>query len=121
MQFGAAMIKNNTVINVIVVELSSLSVLEKALIDNGDCDHLIIVDDNVHIGCTYEDSTGIFYNEDGQRVFPELTTDEKISALNERINELETALDETQMALIETVNNSEGLNVDESANNTEEV
>lgn len=106
MQFSAAVIKDNSVVNVIVVELASLSVLEKALIDNGDCDHLIIVDDNVHIGCTYNENTGIFMDETGVRVFPELTSDEKIQALTERVNELETALDETQLALIETVNNT---------------
>lgn len=89
----AAMIKDGAVINKIVVDPISVVAFEKVLIEQGQCDRLIIVDERVQIGDTFDADTGIFYRDD-VRVYPAKTD-------GERIAELETQIEDTQAALIE--------------------
>lgn len=93
MHENAAMIKNGAVINIIVVGASSnLPVLRKSLIEQGECDHLILVDETVQIGFMYDESKDIFLDTNGIRVYPEKTDSERITDLEQEITDVQLAL-----------------------------
>ena len=89
MKHFAALINNGTVENIIVIEPAGISEFQKAV----GCDYLISVDERVSVGDIYDSENGIFTRE-GVRVYPEISDKERIAAL-------ETAQNDTELALIE--------------------
>lgn len=98
MKHFAALINNGTVENIIVIEPAGISEFQKAV----GCDYLISVDESVAVGDIYDSENGIF-TRDGKRVYPDLSDKERIAAL-------ETAQNDTELALIELAEMIEGGN-----------
>lgn len=91
MKIDTAMIKDGIVIGLSITEKAGLETLEAALISCGDCDHLIPVDSNVHVGDTYDEEKSIFLR-DGVRIYPEKTVSEEIAELKDQIGEIQDAM-----------------------------
>lgn len=87
----AAMIKDGVVINLIVVDLAGIKNLEDVLRKDGDCDFLVVVDDSVQIGDTYDEEKSVFLR-DGVRIYPQKTDSERIAELEIQIGEIQDAL-----------------------------
>ena len=91
----AAIIKDNVVINNIVINARDLWAYKNSPDFEGD--DVIACSRDVLPGDTFDTETGIFFR-DGVRIYPEETDIEKSLR---RITELETQVEDTQAALIE--------------------
>ena len=85
----AAVLKNNTVINNIVIAAKDIWAFKND--PNFEGDDLIACSREVAPGDTFDSKTGIFYR-DGKRIYPEKTDSEKIADLEQEINDVQLAL-----------------------------
>ena len=89
----AAVIKDGAVINTIVINWALIPTFKEN--KNFDGDDLIPVDESVMPGDTYDVETGIFYR-DGERVYPEKTTDERLEEMGAEITAIKELLEYTK-------------------------
>lgn len=82
----AAIVTNNVVEGVIVIEPCEIPAIREAY----GYEKLIAVDDSVQIGDTYDAEKSVFFR-DGVRIYPEKTDSEKIAALEQELNDVQLA------------------------------
>ena len=63
-----------------VMEISSEDAIDEVKAAFG-YDYVILVDENVSVGCKYDPANGVVYNTAGVRVFPSTSADEEIAAV----------------------------------------